>query len=96
MDDAIVVLWLLSGIAGTIILIAKGYAGGLANWGCIVWILFGWWGLLIIPALGPITLLIALSLKAKKRCPYCRELIAGDAIRCPKCQADLTVQPSVQ
>jgi len=93
MDDAVIVLWVLAGIAGTIIIIAKGYAAGL---GCAVWILFGWWGLLIIPAGGPITLLIALLLKAKKRCPYCRELIAGDAIRCPKCQADLTVQPSAQ
>jgi len=28
--------------------------------------------------------------KPTKKCPYCRERIAADAIRCKHCQADLT------
>jgi len=84
-----IIIWLVLGIAGSVIILGKGYGAGLADWGCVTWILFGWWGLLIIPGLGPITLLIGLLVPAKKRCPYCRSLIAGAAIRCPHCQADL-------
>jgi RNA polymerase subunit RPABC4/transcription elongation factor Spt4 len=87
-------IWWGLGFVGVLILLAKGYAAVAAKWGCLVWLVFGWVPLLVIPAFGPITLLAALLIKGKKRCPQCKTLIPGDAIRCPQCQADLKQQNS--
>lgn len=50
----------------------------------------GWfWGLMI----GPFALLWILISGSAATCPYCRSGIHPRAIRCPKCQADLSPCP---
>lgn len=85
-------IWWGIGFAGVLILLAKGYSSAAAKWGCLVWLVFGWVPLLVIPAFGPITLLVALLIKGKKRCPQCKTSIPRDATRCPQCLADLAQQ----
>lgn len=58
--------------------------------GCLVGsILLGWWTIPLLLALGPLLLLTAYLIRPKSRCPHCREWIAQDATRCPKCQGVL-------
>ena len=85
-------VWWGLGFIGVLILLAKGYSSAAAKWGCLVWLVFGWVPLLVIPAFGPITLLVALLIKGKKRCPQCKTSIPRDATRCPQCLADLAQQ----
>lgn len=88
-------IWWGLGFIGVLIVLAKGYSSAVAKWGCLIWLVFGWVPLLVIPAFGPITLLVALLIKGKKRCPQCRTSIPRDATRCPQCLADLA-QPQEQ
>lgn len=87
--------WIGSGIWGMIRIVQKGYLGGL-TWGigCLLFILFGWWAIPIALCLGPVWLGIAAILEPKKRCPYCKNMIAGSATRCEHCHADLALGSS--
>ena len=47
-------------------------------------------GLLLGIFLGPIGAIAAFALvDNRKKCPYCKEQIDKDAIKCPRCQSDL-------
>jgi len=75
-----VIIWVICGFIGGAIADSKGE-------GCAGFIL----GLLF----GPIGIIIALLLPSNpkamgmKQCPYCKEWINSQAIKCPKCQSDL-------
>jgi hypothetical protein len=78
------IFWILFGIAG-------GMIGGKKGQGCLGFIL----GVL----LGPIGLVIALLTRGNRvTCPFCKELIPPNSLRCPKCQAILqeTSYPSMK
>lgn len=84
--------WIGSAIWGMVNVARKGYLSGLTwNVGCILFIFVGWWAILILLILGPIWLGIAALLPTKRTCPYCKNKIAGSAIRCQYCHADLTI-----
>ncbi|ABQ89058.1 hypothetical protein [Roseiflexus sp. RS-1] len=86
-----IVLWVGSALAGMIWIGRKGYFTGITwNVGCPLFVLFGWWAILLLLILGPIWLLIAAFLKPKQRCPHCKEIIPGDASRCSFCQGEVT------
>lgn len=86
---AFLTFWYGCGAYGLWIVVRKGYWAILGDLGCLAWILFGWWGLIIFLALGiglgPITLLIARGLEPRRRCPHCKQIIPGSATRCPHC-----------
>ncbi len=47
-------------------------------------------GFLLGLIFGPIGIIIVLVSSGDKRvCPYCKEMVHKDAVRCPKCQKDL-------
>jgi hypothetical protein len=75
--DCMIVLWIVfwvgSALAGMIWIGRKGYFTGITwNVGCPLFVLFGWWAILLLLILGPIWLLIAAFLKPKQRCPHCK------------------------
>ena len=80
-------LWLIAGILG-LVLLRKKYYLTFSSAG-IALLLFGWWVLLFAFAGGAITWWIARSLKARRKCPACKQIIPGDATRCPRCGADV-------
>src|ERR1700704_533406 len=81
------VLWVLAGIVGFVMLLAKGKLG----FGCVTWILFGWWGLLLAVVIGgPILLVAGLMAHADVTCPYCRRRVNYRATKCPHCHSDLS------
>ena len=49
-------------------------------------------GFLLGFALGPLGVLLVLVIPAanRKACPFCCELIHKDAVKCPRCQSDLS------
>jgi len=48
-------------------------------------------GFLIGFLLGPLGVLLVLASGGKvKQCPHCKERIHKDAVKCPKCQTNLT------
>lgn len=68
-------IWLLFGVIGAIIGNPKGRGGD----GFLLGILF-----------GPIGILIILVIKGnRKTCPFCKELINKEAVRCSRCQKEL-------
>jgi hypothetical protein len=52
-------------------------------------------GILLGLFLGPVGVLCAFALVDNKRhpCPFCRELISKEAVKCPRCQSDLSKPP---
>lgn len=90
-------MWLGGSLPGFAVLAQKKYlaqfAGAFTRAGCAL-ILFGWWIPLVLMGLalmlGPIWWLIASSLKPRRECPACKQIIAGDASRCPHCAAEVT------
>lgn len=80
------------GIYGIYVLTQKGYLKGVS---IILFLLVGWWFLVILVGLGAITLFIAALLPEKKRCRHCREIIHKEATRCPKCQGEITAKAIV-
>lgn len=51
-------------------------------------------GFLLGLFLGPIGAIGAFGLKGDRRpCPFCKELINKRAVKCPKCQSDLSAPP---
>lgn len=73
----------LPGLYAMYVIAHKGYLKSLSTG---LFLFVGWWFLLILIFIGPLTLLIAAFLPERKRCPHCRELISSEASRCPKCQ----------
>lgn len=54
-------------------------------------------GLLLGVLLGPIGILIMVIVKGnRKKCPFCKEIMSVDAIRCPHCQKDIGKSKSMQ
>lgn len=86
--ETVVGYLLLGGIWGIIAIAKKGYVTGVS---IVLWLLFGWWFILVLLFAGPFTMLLAALLPERKRCAHCRELISRDASRCPKCMGDLAV-----
>lgn len=82
-----------SGIYAIYVIAKKGY---LAKVSIVLWLLVGWWFLIVLIGLGPIALFFAALLPEKKRCTHCKELINKDATRCPKCQGDLLLTASIK
>jgi hypothetical protein len=71
-----IVIWFLCGIIGAMIGSQKGA-------GCV--------GFLLGILLGPLGIIISLVMQGdRKRCPYCRELIHKDALKCSKCGSALS------
>jgi RNA polymerase subunit RPABC4/transcription elongation factor Spt4 len=74
--EGYIILWLLCGIVGAMIGSRKGA-------GCA--------GFLLGIFLGPIGIIISIVMKGnRKSCPYCKELVQAEALKCPKCGAALT------
>jgi hypothetical protein len=83
-------IWVLAGLIGFFLLVIKGKMG-FGSVGCILWILFGWWIVPIMIAVGGgILLAIGWAVKADVRCPHCREKINRQATKCPHCHSELT------
>jgi hypothetical protein len=70
-----VVVWIFCGIGAAIVAQSRGASG------CL------WFGLGV--ALGPFGFAFAFASGSSRKCPYCLERIHPEAIRCPKCQADV-------
>ncbi len=84
-----IAVWSGLAIWGIAKIIQKGYLSGI---GCGVWtvaILLGWWSIPIILGLGPIWLVIAENVEAKRPCPLCKVGIPISATVCPNCHRDL-------
>lgn len=76
MELLFLISWLLFGLIGGMIGSKKGQGCG---------------GFVLGLILGPIGLIIALLTKGDRvTCPFCKELIATNSKRCPKCQADFS------
>ena len=80
-------LWIVAGISGVVLLRRKYYltfkSAGIAL------LLFGWWVPIFLYLGGPLVWWIARSLKPRRKCPACKQIIPGDATRCPYCGADV-------
>lgn len=75
-----VVIWIFCGIGASIVAQGRG-----AN-GCL------WFGLGVL--FGPFGLAFAFASGSDRRCHLCRERIHPEAVRCPRCQADLSAPAS--
>ena len=70
------IVWIVCGIVAAMIGSGKGATGS---------------GFFLGLILGPLGILIAIFMKGNRRkCPSCHEVIDPTAMKCPKCQADLT------
>lgn len=86
----LVLIWAGLAIWGIAQIMGKGYLSGiLGGVGCVSFILFGWWSIPIILALGPIWLGIAVMLENKRPCPLCKVVIPVSVSVCPNCHRDL-------
>jgi RNA polymerase subunit RPABC4/transcription elongation factor Spt4 len=90
----ILAVWLSGPVAGVILLSKKKYLGETAGAGCALLVLAGWWALPIGLVTGPLLWLVALFLPPRMTCPACKQIIAGDATRCPHCATE--VSPIIQ
>ncbi|HEY60416.1 MAG TPA: zinc ribbon domain-containing protein [Anaerolineae bacterium] len=94
-DQAYGIMWLTGGLAGIVLLAYKHRlpVHFFGNLSCLLWILYGWWAFIIILAvfmiMGPIILLIAVILKPRRKCPNCKKIIDGDAVKCPYCASEI-------
>lgn len=86
--EAVIMFLFLGGLWGIFAIAQKGYITGVS---IVLWLLLGWWFILVLLFAGPFTLLLAAMLPERKRCSHCREFISNDATRCPKCMGDLAV-----
>ena len=78
--------WVLAGVVGFVLLLAKGKLA----FGCVTWILFGWWGILFAIVLsGPILLAVGWKIHADIACPNCRRKVHYQATKCEHCHSDL-------
>lgn len=85
--------WVLSGVIGFFLLLAKGKF----KFGLVTWLLFGWWGIfIIVPLAGGLLLWAGLAAKADETCPHCREKVKWDAVKCPYCQSLLPASESLE
>lgn len=77
----LIFIWVVSMVLSTMIGASKGSAIG---------------GLLLGLFLGPVGALASLALQDnnRKECPFCKELIKRAAVKCPKCQSDLSTPPA--
>jgi RNA polymerase subunit RPABC4/transcription elongation factor Spt4 len=74
--EGLIIGWVLCGIIGAMIGSRKGA-------GCS--------GFLLGILLGPLGIIISIVMRGdRKACPYCKELIQKDAVKCPKCGAILS------
>ena len=82
------ILWIAAGILGVMLLRRKYYltfkTAGIAL------LLFGWWVPILLYIGGPFVWWIARSLRPRRKCPACKQIIPGDANRCPHCGVDVT------
>ena len=69
------ILWIMCGLGASMVAQSRS-----AN-GCL------WFGLGVL--FGPFGLAFAFAAGTDRRCPYCKEHIHPEALRCPRCQADL-------
>lgn len=80
------ILWIIAGILGAVMLIAKGKL----NLGFMTWVLFGWWGLFFAVTIGGgLLFLWGWLASTPVKCPACRKGIDRQATRCPYCQTIL-------
>ena len=74
--EGLLIFWLLCGIIGAMIGARKGAGCG---------------GFLLGILLGPLGVIISVLMTGDRRpCPYCKELIQKDAVKCPKCGVELS------
>jgi hypothetical protein len=78
--ELILIIGVVCGIAGAIIRSGKGGSG------------FN--GFLLGFFLGPIGLIIAVFAGSGRQCPFCKSSIHPEAVKCPRCQSDLTANAS--
>ena len=79
-------LWIGGGIIGLFLLAQKGYLAQFGVFGCLMWLLVGWWAIILLIVLGPLSWGVALLLEPKSRCPHCRTIISAKASVCPNCR----------
>ncbi len=79
-------LWTGGGIIGLFLLAQKGYLSQFGVFGCLMWLLVGWWAIILLIVLGPLSWGVALFLEPKGRCPHCRTIISAKASVCPNCR----------
>jgi hypothetical protein len=84
-SDLFSYLWLGGGIAGLFLFTQKGYLLSFGLVGCGMWLLVGWWAILLLIIFCPFTWLVALFLEPKKKCRSCRKVISVRASICPHC-----------
>lgn len=86
LSNGLILLWMVAALIGFIVLLAKG----MLRFGLLTWVVFGWWGVLFLIALGGGFLLWAgIAADGGRTCPHCRERVHSRASRCPNCTAEL-------
>jgi hypothetical protein len=75
-----ILIWIFCGIGAAFVAQSRGASG------CL------WFGLGML--FGPFGLAFAFAAGTDRKCPHCHERIHPEAMRCPKCQADLACSPS--
>jgi hypothetical protein len=84
-EDLFGYLWIGGGIVGLILLGIKGQLLRFGVLSCALWLLVGWWAIILLIIFGPLTWLVALFIEPKAKCKNCREVISAKASICPKC-----------
>lgn len=81
-------LFYSAGIYALYVIAKKGYFTKVS---IVMFLIVGWWFLIILIGAGGITLFVAALLPEKRRCTHCKELVSKDATKCPKCQGELAL-----